>query len=464
MKSFSLRPLQKEGLMFMHDKKRVNIFASMGSGKTLMTLSYLLYKHNTNGDVFPAVIFAPKYVANSVWSAELDAYKVFSGVSYSVVTGSASQRDKALSKKADIYIINYENAEWLIERRDTFNTVVCDESTKIKNHRWNIANGRKSYDRSGTKYAGAVVSLAFKAQYWVNLTGTPNPNGYIDLWGQCFPIDMGLALGLSFSSFRREYCELINPEHPMYGYKVCKPYTKTILDKISRYSLVLDAEKYYGVGEPKILIHNVGLPDNLMSKYQKLKKQFVVDLNNGEAITVMSAGAKSMKCRQFASGAVLNENNEWVRIHDYKIDALRDLADQCYNENLLVVCYFRWEAEAIAKAIKGAVVFKSKQDIDDWNAGKIKMLLLNAQSAGHGLNLQHGGRRIVFFSMDFNLEYHNQVCERVGSMRQFQSGYNRDVYRHYLIAQGTIDEAIYKVICEKKKVSAALYEYLSSSS
>lgn len=470
----TLRPLQQKAIDFIWNKKRVNIFAGMGSGKTTLTLFDIHFKQMIYGDVFPVLIFAPLYVANGVWSAELDRFDMFKNTRYSKVLGTEKQRIEALMQPADVYIINYENAHWLAtinkKLKIPFNTIVCDESTKIKNHhrRGRTIGDVNILERAavigGTKNANAIVGMSGDVDYWYNLTGTPAPNKLQDLWGQQFPIDFGKALGSTLSLFRALWCSPVNSFHPEWGYEVKKEKRDLLIQSIKKNTIIIDPTEFYSLDKPTIIKHRVFLTDALKKKYKDAEKGVIAELKQQTKLDQISAVAILMKLRQFASGAVLKtaESNDWEKIHSLKLDALYDLIEEINDEPLLVAYYFRYEPHAIKDyLVKSKRRFKdsdvvilnegnTEEHIKRWNKGDIKVLLIHPQSAGHGLNLQHGGRRICFYTPDFNYEYFAQAVERVGVTRQFQSGYDRKVFIHFLVMQGTVDEQVISALEDKQ--------------
>ena len=474
--SLILRPLQKDVLDKLVDKNRVNIFAGMGSGKTTITLFDLLRKQIINGDVFPVIVFAPLYVANGVWSSEIDRFEEFKNIRYSIITGVKRNREIALNKDADIYITNYENAHWLVNELkgtlDKFNTVVCDESTKIKNHRrrsYKTQQGyvvEERYNGSGTKQGNAVVLLAQYVKYWYNLSGTPTPKGLVDLWGQQFPIDKGQALGSNYTTFTRLWCEPINPLQPNWGCSVPQMFQQKLLDAIKDNTVTVYAEDYYNLDKPIISTIKVSLSETLKKQYNKLKEGVLAELISMDyALDLMSAGTITMKLRQFCSGKILNpETEQWDSIHTLKIDALKDYCEEHSDENILIAYHFRYEATEIQKALgEQAVILTHKNSsevIDKWNKGEIKYLLIHPQSAGHGLNLQHGGRRMLFYTLDYNLETHEQAIARIGVVRQFQSGYKRAVFIDYLVVTDSVDEKVATALQNKRDVAKSVKDYL----
>jgi len=475
---FRPKVLQQHLLAFIANRKRVNVFAGMGSGKTTTVLWDIVRKQDLYGDNFPVIVFAPLYVANGVWSSEVERFAELRHLRCSIITGSEKNRLAALDKEADIYIINYENAHWLFKkllntnRLNKFKTVVCDESTKIKNHRrraTDTANGSVMEEKmpgKGTKTGNSVVALAPYANYWYNLSGTPTPKDLVDLWGQCFPIDLGQSLGLNYDRFKIDYCEPAVYGKPTWGHKVAKDAQPIVLEKIKPYSVMAYAEDYYNLDTPIVSTIPVSMTDEMKKQYFDIKAGVVADVLKLEVqLDLMTASAITMKLRQFCSGKVYyREEDEWVDVHNLKLLALKDYCQEHSDEPIIVVYYFRWEAPAIKEMLgKGCEILthqNSKEIIDRWNKGEIPVLLLHPQSAGHGLNLQHGGRRMIFYTLDYNLETHEQVAARIGVVRQFQSGYERGVFIDYLVMMDSIEVEVAAALQQKRDVVAFVKNYL----
>lgn len=474
MRKFEARECQKPIINLMLNNKRANIFASPGTGKTSATLSALTMLDAIDGDVFPALVVAPLRVANVVWESEIQTWKQFSHLKVSKILGSAKERKQAIYKKADIYLINYENLEWLDKTLEnwTFNTCVCDESTKIKSHRVSLnkkKDGTKFLRVGGAKNARALVKHLHNFKRWYNLTGTPTPNGIQDIWGQQFAIDGGKALGRNYTAFIDRFFRLSPGSDPRFKkYEPMPGSEDEITSLISNKSVVVDAYDYFDITKPLELDLHFSLDPNSKKIYEQMEKFAIAEIENGTLpIEVMAknGGSKLMKCRQIASGYLRDEDGNWNNLHCEKIKVLKEIVDSI-NAPVLVAYYFQKDLEEIMKAFPKAVVMPTgkwqQKVVKDWNDGKIEMLLISPQSAGHGLSLQHGGNNLVIYTMDWNAEYYEQVIERLGPTRQAQSGYKRLVYVHRIIAKGTWDEDIADALKNKRKVSEAVKKAIDS--
>lgn len=447
---FVPRPWQKPMIEHIVKNRRANLWADMGSGKTGSVLTALELLKLAGSNFFPALVLAPLRVARDVWPAEMHKWDHLNGMTLSAITGDAKERLRALHRKADIYTMNYENIPWLVEAINggpwPFLTVVADESTRLKGFRL----------RAGTKRAAALASVAKKTQRWLNLTGTPAPNGLKDLWGQCWFLDFGERLGKTHSSFKQRWFD-----YDQYTMELTpkKHAEEQIYKALSDCTLSIQMKDWVDLRQPITTPIRVTLPGVAMAQYKKLEKEMFVALSEDVELTALSAAAKSTKCLQFCAGAAYYEGDKWTEIHSAKLDALESIIEETAGASLLVSYWWKHDAERIRKRFKHARILKTKQDEDDWNAGNIPMLLAHPQSAGHGLNLQYGGHHIVFFTDWWNLELRQQIIERIGPVRQMQAGFNRPVYIYEILARGTIDE----LVAERHKSKATVQDLLMAA-
>lgn len=483
-KEFKPRHQQKAMIDGVTQLPRCNIFASPGTGKTSAVLCALDIRNMMGDDIFPVLVTGPMRVVNTVWSTEMESWAQFKKYTYSKILGTPKQRRDALAAKADFYFINTENLLWLDEHLTKelgvawpFNTVIVDESTRIKNHRCSRVDTRKRKDahrfkvrymfsRGGSKNPSALMKHATKTRYWVNLTGTPTPNGVKDIWGQHWPMDFGAALGETFTEFKERWFV------PEYGSSAAQerirplPHSEDeILDLIAPYTVTVDSATL--VDKPNVVRVLTELPDSLRKRYRELAKDAylqLVELEKEATVTGVNAGALAMKLRQFAAGSIINDQGGTTQVHSLKIEALKELRETLGDTPIIVAYHFRSDLEAIQKAFPKAVLLpkgsKQKEVEDKWNSGKISMLLLHPQSAGHGLNLQYGGNIMVIYTPDWNAEYYEQVIERIGPMRQKQAGLDRPVWIYRLEVKGTIDTTILAAIDGKMEVSQSVKDYL----
>lgn len=438
--------------------KRTAVFAGMGLGKTASTLEAIRQIKAVRPSL-TVLIIAPLRVAQSTWPDEVRKWDSFKNLRVSVICGSAKARRDALLADADIYTINYENIPWLVEELKGdwfFDLIVADESTRLKGLR----------ARQGTQRAKALAKVAFKSEAFVELTGTPAPNGLLDLWGQMWFLDKGARLGKSFSAFQKEFFYPISrgggATHWV-EWKLQEGSDKRIKRRIEDVSITVNPEDYFDVAKNIFNDIVVELPREVMRQYRKFARELYLELEGGAEVTAANAAVKTGRLLQMASGAVYVEDGEgsdaYTVIHRAKIEALASVIEEANGAPVLCAYSYRHEVDRILKAFPYArVLDKSPQTIRDWNKGKIPLLLAHPASCGHGLNLQDGGNILVFFSCTWSLELHDQIVERIGAVRQAQAGHDRPTFVHYLIAKGTLDEAVKERLATKRDVLDVLLD------
>lgn len=429
----------------------------MGTGKssaTLLAIDALLMA----GLVNKVLILAPLRVARSTWPDEARAWSNFSHLRVSPILGSADQRRAAIARDAEVFTFNYENLVWLVETLGDewpFDMVVCDEFTRVKGFR----------SRQGTKRAHALAKIIHtKVTRFIGLTGTPAPNGLLDLWAQAWFLDQGLRLGRTYSAFvNRWFRALPNGGNPQWTRLEAMPHAQGEIQTLLRdVCLTLTVQDWFDIKDPIVNIVHVDLPPVARKHYREMERNLFTELE-GHEIEAFGAAAKTMKTLQLCQGAayVGESNTEWVVVHDEKIDALRSIVEEAAGMPVLVAYHFRSDLARLRKAFPTArVLDKDPKTIEQWNAGEIPILMAHPASAGHGLSLQHGGNILAFFGLNWNLEEHLQVIERIGPVRQKQSGYDRPVFIHYILARGTIDEVVLDRLRSKRDVQTVLLEAL----
>jgi SNF2 family DNA or RNA helicase len=445
-------------LQFLLRVKRAALFVPMGFGKTAVVL-WLIDALLMAGLVNKVLILAPLRVARSTWPDEVRAWSNFSHLRVSPILGSADQRRAALARDAEVFTCNYENLVWLVETLGDdwpFDMVICDEFTRVKGFR----------SRQGTKRAQALSKVIHtKVTRFVGLTGTPAPNGLLDLWAQAWFLDQGLRLGRTYSAFvNRWFRALPNGGNPQWTRLEAMPHAQAeIQDKLRDVCLTLTVKDWFDVAEPIVNVLRIDLPPTARKHYREMERDLFTQLE-GHEIEAFSAAAKSMKLLQQANGAayVGESNTEWVVTHDEKIEALRSVIEEAAGMPVLVAYHFRSGLARLREAFPAAKVLDNDpKTIEAWNAGMIPILLAHPASAGHGLSLQHGGNILAFFSLNWNLEEHLQVIERIGPVRQKQSGYDRPVFIHYIVARNTIDETVLERLRSKRDVQSVLLDALN---
>jgi len=435
----NLHKYQKRAVDFIIDKKRAALFIDMGLGKTISTLTAIEKIKYDLFDVDKVLIIAPLRVCNTVWEQEAKKWKHTSHLTFSNLSGGRKNMLKGLMKKADIYLINRENAPALVNHLGTkwdFDMVVIDESSSFKSH--------------ATKRFRAMKRILHKTHYMVLLTGTPNPNGYLDLWSQFYLIDGGERLFNTISKYRSRY---FDSDYMGYNYTLRHGAMKQIHDKISDVVLSMSAKDYLTL--PKVINNVVYQPlsGKLLKYYEKLEKEMMLQLKEG-TITAMTAATLTNKLLQFCSGNIYNEDKV-EHIHTLKIDMLKDILEDNPNENFLIAYNYKHELEQLQKHFKYAKKLdKDPKTVEEWNKGNIKLLLAHPASAGHGLNLQYGGHNIVWYGFTWSLELYQQFNARLN-----RQGQTRPVTITHL-AVGEIEKRLMETLTKKeitqKELLAAL--------
>ena len=432
------RDYQVIGMNHLLEHPRCALWAGMGMGKGVITLNAL----NTLAlvdNVFPILVLGPLRVARSVWSNEVFKWEHLNGMKVSTITGTVLERRAAIGAKAEIYTCNYENVPWLVKELDgkwPFVTVIADESTRLKGFRF----------RQGGERAKALASVAHtKVKRFIELTGTPSPNGLKDLYGQVYFLDAGVRLGRTYEGFMQRWFQAVPGGD---GYSQVRPLSfaqDEIQDRIRDICLTLDPKDYFDLKDPIVTPVYVNLPSAAMTQYKRMEKEMFAQIEE-HGIEAFNAGAKTMKCRQLANGAAyvddsVGEDRPWVVVHDEKLEALDSIIEEANGAPVIVAYQFRSDLARLKMRFPKGRVLKTKKDEDDFKAGKIQVLFCHPASAAHGIDgFQNVCNTICFFADDWNLELYEQILERIGPVRQIQSGLDRAVYVYLIIALGTIDE------------------------
>lgn len=444
---------------------RCNVWAGMGTGKTLSVLTALDFLFNTMGEEGPALVLAPLRVAQSTWPDEVRKWPHLSRLTISAVVGDADERLAALKRKAQVYAVNYDVIPWLVEALDgawPFKIVVPDEATRLKNFR--ITQGGKR-----ASFLGAVAHE--KTERWINLTGTPAPNGYNDLWGQQWFIDAGQRLGRSFSAFEARWFawKRSDPNDPYKKTKFLLDNAQSQIEALLKpVTITVRASDYLDLPPLVENVIEVDIPASARRHYRELEKELFTRLEGGAEVEVFNAASLTMKCLQCANGAIyldpvqyppVNGEQVTIEVHDAKLQALESVVEEAAGMPVLVAYHFKSDLSRIQRAFPQARTLDADPGtIRDWNAGRIPMLLAHPASAGHGLNLQDGGNILVFFGLWWDLEQHEQIIERIGPTRQAQSGHNRPVYVHRIVAKKTVDELVLRRLKTKASVQSLLLD------
>ena len=416
------------------------LLLDMGLGKTSITLTAINNLLFDSIEVHKVLVVAPLRVARDTWSAEIEKWEHLKNLRYSVVVGTEQERLNALRTSADVYIINRENIQWLVEKSGfpfDFDMVVIDELSSFKNHQ--------------SKRFKAFMQIRPKLKRIIGLTGTPESNGLMDLFAEFKLLDMGERLGRFIGQYRNAYFQ---PDKRngmvIYSYKPLPNAERQIYDKISDITISMKAADHLKMPELISSECMVRLSEKEKEKYERMKKELVLSEDN-EEVTVANAASLSNKLSQMANGAVYSDNESIIEIHNRKLDALEDIIESMNGKPLLVAYWFKHDLERIRKWFEIREI-KSSEDISDWNSGKIPVALVHPASAGHGLNLQSGGSTLVWFGLTWSLEFYQQTNARL-----WRQGQTADtVVIQHIIAKGTIDEQIMKALKTKDTTQAAL--------
>ena len=429
---------QKKATERILQQKRVGLFLDMGLGTTVITLT-AIKELIEDFAIWKVLVIAPKRVAEDTWSREHEKWDHLSGLRISKVLGTPAQRMKALKAEADIYVIGRDNAKWLVElmgKSWPFDMVVIDEISSFKN--------------PSSQRFKALRKVIPASDRVVGLTGTPSPNGLMDLWAEIYLLDRGERLGATISAYREKYFRA----GARNGYIVYKwePYSysqKEIERKISDICMSMSAEDYLELPERIDNEIKIRLSEKEMKQYNQMERDQLLRIDD-ETVVALNAAAVMNKLLQMANGSVYADGGDVVRIHEKKLDALEEIIDTT-GEPVLVFYSFRHDLEAIKKRIPDARELESSEDIARWNQGEIPVLLCHPASVGYGLNLQDGGHVIVWYGLTWSLELYQQANARL-----FRQGQQKAVIIHHLIAEGTVDEQVMRALQHKDTSQSAL--------
>lgn len=424
------------------------LFLDMGLGKTAVTLTALQELKYYRWQINKILIIAPKTVAEDTWQTEQRKWDHLGLLRISTVLGTATQRARALQSDADIYIINRENVKWLVTYFGfnwPFDTVVLDESSSFKSHT--------------TQRFKALKTVRPKIKRMIELTGTPNPHGLLDLWSQIYLLDGGARLGRTISVYRDLYFVPDKRNRTIiYSYTPKEGAEKAIHDAISDICIAMKSEDYLDL--PEFIVNDipVTLDASARAAYNKLARDYVLEVDE-DTITANNAAALSGKLLQLCNGAVYDEDHNVIHVHDRKLEVFMETVEQLNGQHALVCYYFKHDLDRLLMALKSTNyrvrVYCGVKDKNDWNAGKIDLLLVHPSSCGYGLNLQEGGHHIIWFGLTWTLEEYQQTNKRL-----HRQGQKYPVIVHRLIVQGGRDEDVILSLTDKDKVQESLLQSL----
>ncbi len=425
-------------------------WVDMGLGKSCSTLSAILDLFNKT-ETWGVLIVAPKLVCASVWRQEAKKWAHTSDLTFSLITGSKAERERALFTRANIYLINYENLVWLVNelqhrwlsngRYMPFNTVVWDEVSKMKNTRMH----------QGVARGVAAVKMLPYVHRCIGLTGTPASNGFRDLFGQYLVVDRGERLGTGYGAYESKY--FYNPTDDYSGYKFLPfPGSEDAISSIvGDITVNMNNEDYIDL--PPFIFNDIELdmPQKLRAKYDFMEKEMLLEFDSGKELGIVNEASKIGRCLQFANGACFTApgNPEWENLHDIKLAALEDIIEEAAGKPVLILYQFQHDLQKILKKFPRAVHISSRvKDFEkivlDWNDGKIEMLIGHPLSIGHGLNIQAGSSTLVWYGLTWALDLYDQANARLR-----RQGQTKPVVVNRLLMRDTMDDAV-KIALEMK--------------
>lgn len=432
---------------FIIRNKEAAVFLDCGLGKTSITLTAL---NDLMFDYFEfnkVLIIAPLRVAKLSWPDELKKWDHLKNLTYSVVVGSADERIAALKKKADLYIINRENIDWLIEKSGIpfdFDCVVIDELSSFKNYR--------------AKRFKSLLKVRPQIKRIIGLTGTPAGNGLMDLWAEFRLLDLGKRLYRFITAFRNEY---FRPDkrngQVIFTYKPLPGAEDAIYKRIGDMTISMKSTDYLKMPELISNEYKVYLSDKEMAVYESFKEDYITELGDKE-LTAANAASLTNRLSQMANGAIYDDDKNVTNFHDRKLDALEDLIEAANGKPVLVSYWFKHDLDRIKERLDylgvSYDVIGSVESIRNWNSGKLQVGLINPASCGHGVNLQAGGSTLIWYGLTWSLELYEQTVARL--WRQGQTA-NTVVIEH-IVTAGTVDESILRALQAKDKTQSALLD------
>lgn len=444
---------QHVSAQFLRDHPFCGLYIDMGMGKTGIALK-VACERIENFEVEKVLIIAPLRVANRTWPDEIEKWEFSAPYRYQLLTCPEVDRPYAAQSTAPIHIINRENIAWLVDfwrKKWPYDMVIIDESTSFKDHT--------------TKRFKKLQLVRPLMKYLVLMTASPAAESYRYFFAQIGLLDYFETFGKFITKFQAKYFDYNRWTHEL---TLREGADKQIEEAIAPLCLVMKAEDYLDMPPLHNLTDYSVLPPQAMEIYNKLQKEFIVKVGDTE-VEALQAAALAAKLRQLSSGFVYQDQTNYdpvtdtfkkqrncIRVHDERREELLRIVEECYNENILIVYHFKESLALIKEALPKCVVMdKEGKCVTKWNQGKIKHLVVHPQSAGHGLNLQKGGRRVVFFDMPESLEYYEQVIRRV-----FRQGQTKAVYVHHMINRGTRDEIVYESLQSKTNVQANFFAEL----
>lgn len=432
---------QKFATQFILSNPIAAVFLEMGLGKSVITLTALFDLCLDQFLIRKVLVIAPLRVARDTWPLEIEKWNHLDGLTYSVAIGTEAERISALTKSADVYLINRENVDWLINKSGysfDFDMVVIDELSSFKSYQ--------------AKRFRSLLKVRPKVKRIVGLTGTPSSNGLMDLWAEFRLLDFGERLGRYITQYRMTFfVPDKRNQQIVFSYKPKPGAEDAIYQQISDITISMKSADFLQM--PKCVINEVEvkLSEKERTIYDELKREMVVSLGE-EEIDASNAATLSGKLLQMANGAIYNEEKSVLHIHDRKLDALEDLIEGANGKPVLVAYWYKHDLDRIKKRFPVREIQTSK-DILDWNNGNISLAAIHPASAGHGLNLQSGGSTLIWFGLTWSLELYQQTNARL-----WRQGQTSTVIIHHIISKDTIDEDVMKALKKKEKMQGNLID------
>ena len=437
---------QEYAIKFILSHPIAAILLEMGLGKSVITLTAIFDLTLDSFLIRKVLVIAPLRVARDTWPAEIEKWDHLNGLTYSVAIGSEAQRKAALLQRAQVYLINRENVDWLINDSGLpfdYDMVVIDELSSFKSHT--------------SKRFRALRKVRPNVKRIVGLTGTPSSNGLMDLWAEIGILDMGQRLGRYISHFRNAYfVPDKRNQQIIFTYKPKPGAEEAIYRLISDITISMKNTDYLKL--PDLVINEIPvlLSEDERQHYEIMKSEMVLSLK-GTEIDAVNAAALSNKLLQMANGAVYDGNGGVIRIHDRKLDALEDIIEAANGKPVLIAYWYKHDLERIMERFP-AIQLDNAESIKRWNDGEIPVAVIHPASAGHGLNLQAGGSCLVWFGLTWSLELYQQTNARL-----WRQGQKDTVIIHHIVAKETIDEQVMKALKRKDKTQTALIDAVKAN-
>jgi len=437
LKESDLHEYQSYSVEKLIENNAFALFLDCGLGKSVITLTAILELMYNYFEISKVLVIAPLRVAQDTWSKEREKWEHLKGLRLSKVLGSEKERKAALYRKADIYIINRENVEWLCERHDfDFDMVVIDELSSFKS--------------PSAKRFKALRKVRPKVKRIVGLTGTPAPNSLLDLWSEINLLDMGERLGRFITNYRNQYfVPDKRNQQVIFSYKPREGAEDEIYKRISDICVSMKACDYIEMPERIDNVVVVQMSEKEKALYEKLEMDMLLHFAEGD-IDAVNAAALSNKLLQMANGAVYDEFKAVKVIHDKKLDALEDLIEAANGKSVLIFYAYKHDMDRIKEKFKITEI-QTSADITKWNKGEILIAIAHPASAGHGLNLQAGGSTVIWFGLTWSLELYQQANARL-----WRQGQKETVIVHHIVSKGTIDEQVMDALQKKQTGQDAL--------